>query len=1002
MGWEGSGDAGGARDVHEVVAHPDGLGRHVLLAARARDVDPQVSARRGEVRERHPGAERVVDGRGDHPRPAAAAAGEVERGSGRPDRAVVDLERQRGEGRPDEREGAGVDRGEPVGAGLLGRAGVQRDELRDVLAPEDGLPRAARAAAGRDGRGQFDAHRAGPEAGAAADGRRHDVGHRAGVGHARVGGTGIGDPGVGCAAVGRSGVDGGDHDAVAGGAGRARAADPAAEAAVRVRVEHGLAAVGSVRVAVAEAGGADHEAARPAEAGGAVRVRPHRADRAARPAVAGVGRRRAAGAAAEGLARGAWKDAGAGRAALARGAGAAAGAAVGRVAQHVAADVAAGELTGRAGTAVAARAGLVGVAPPAAAAAVLVVVGQVEADRPVGRPAVGLARRAGRVDRPDAGAGRAALARGAGAAAGAAVLGAGVDVGLAAVEREGVAVAEARVAGEAARTRDAGRRGVRAHGAGVAAAAAVLGVGDELALAAVRDDVVAVAEARVAGVAAAAVGAGRVGLDVGVADAAAGAAVREVVHERDAGRAAGAAHEREAAVPLRAGELAAPVGADLADAAGGAAAAASALVVAGVDLAAVVRITVAVGVAREAGEAAGARRAGRRGVVARRAGRAAGAAAREARPGVGLAAVARGTVAVLEARGAREVAAAAEADRSAVRARRADVAARPAVGDLAPRVDLAAVALVLVAARRARGAGERRVDRDVDHDGHVGRGGAGVGYAALAGAVGRAVDEARLGALNTAGAGARQRLVDVAGVGRAGVGCDVDAAPARRGEEQAAFAADAGAGAVRDAHAVRARLVELAARVAAGRLDVDHDGHVGGEGAGIDHRLDVGRRARVAVDRALAAAPGSARGLAVAQPDGGNPVAVGDATLRLVDLRAAAERVAPVGRDADVAGVGVAGVGVVAEVRGAARHDGGQAQAHDETMRQTHCVLHCAIAAPCRRIALETLVEVKLSNERSYQKRNGEKKQGFVSQFRQVRAPPLGSENPSEERGFVP
>lgn len=449
------------------------------------------------------------------------------------------------------------------------------------------------------------------------------------------------------------------------------------------------------------------------------------------------------------------------------------------------------------------------------------------------------------------------------------------------------------------------------------------GVGRELALASVGDHVVAVAEARVAGVPADPAHAGRVGVDVGGADVAAAPAVGEVVGQADAGRTARAAHERDAAVRLRAGELAAPVGADLARAAHVTAAAAGALRDAGVDLAPVDRVVVAVRVAGEADEAASARRAGRRRVVARRADRATGAAAGEVGAGVSLAAVARGAVAVGEPGGAHQVATAAEADRRAVGAYRADVAAGSAVGDLATRVGLAPVALVPVAARRARGAGERNVDQDwhVDDDGSVG-GCAGVDDA-LAGAEARTVREAGLYARHCAGTKAACGLVHRAGEGGAGVGgwrVEVDARPAGRGQQDAHLSSLARHSAVGDAHPVLAALVEGARR--AGGPAVDGRGHP---------RIRR-HHARVGVHDALAAP-----GRAVEPADLANPasgVAALDAPVAGAGKARAARRRADRGRVGvhldhrrvvDVAGIG----GKAADVRRAPGHDGQGTQEQD-------------------------------------------------------------------------
>jgi len=124
-----------------------------------------------------------------------------------------------------------------------------------------------------------------------------------------------------------------------------------------------------------------------------------------------------------------------------------------------------------------------------------------------------------------AGARRAARARG---AAPAAVAGAGVGVHLAAVGLHAVAVGEARVArGDAAGPRDAGGDAV-ADRAGGPAGAAVRRVAGDVELAAVGGVAVAVGEARVAGEAAGARGAGRRGVGARRTHGAARAAVVRV------------------------------------------------------------------------------------------------------------------------------------------------------------------------------------------------------------------------------------------------------------------------------------------------------------------------------------------------------------------------------------------------------------------------------------------------------------------------------------------
>ncbi len=709
MRWEGSADAGRGHGEHEVTPLPDGLVGDVLASA-AGDVHPDVSTRRRVVGERNPVAERVVDRPADRPGAVAAAAGDVEAHRLEPDRRVGELERARGERCAGHREGRQVHRREAVGRELDDHARREPDHLAAVLAPEEGLARAPRAAAGRDGRRRLDEQRARAEARRAVDRGHGDVRSHAGVGrHA----------GVRRPRVGRASVDRGGRDAGAARAGRARGAGAAAGAAVRVGAEHRLAPVRGAVEAVAEAGVAEVVAAHAAEACDAVHVGAHGADVAAGAAVVGVGLRAGARAAAHDLAARAGGGAHPGQAGLAAAADDAAAAAVGRARADVGADVVARDLPRGADAAAPGGADLVAPAAVAAATAVRALDREVDADGTAreGTPAVGAARGAGGADRPHAAPVRAALARGARAAAAPAVEGIGPRVRLAAVEAGVVAVAEAGAARIPAPARDAGGRGVGARRAGVSAAAAVGHVGQELALAAVSHEAVAVAEAGVARVAADAAGADAVGLEVRGAQVAAGAAVREVVVQGDAGRTPDAARQGHAAVTRVAGELAAPVGAHAAHAADRAAGAAGALARADVDLAPVGGIAVAVGVAREAGEPADAGRAGRRGVVAGGAGVAAGAAAGEAGAHVGLAAVARGGVAVAEARVARGAAPPREADAHVVRAGPADIAAAPAVVLVGRGVDLAAVGLVAVAARAAREAGGGRVDGDVGRAG---------------------------------------------------------------------------------------------------------------------------------------------------------------------------------------------------------------------------------------------------------------------------------------------
>ncbi len=395
------------------------------------------------------------------------------------------------------------------------------------------------------------------------------------------------------------------------------------------------------------------------------------------------------------------------------------------------ADAALARLTRRAGPAAQAAVGVVGLA--------------VDAD-----PAAGdLPRPAGDGGR-GAGAGGADLTGRAGAAAGAAVGGVALEVALAAVPGREVAVAVARVAGDAAERAGAGRCAVRAGDAAVVAAAAVvhvasevgavaqavegcaldfpgradgpvagavaadlrvgaadaagaavLAVAPEVALAAVEVEAVAVREALVAGADAAGAGhAARHRVGAGRAGVGAGAAVHGVAPEGhlaavggqgvavpEAGVAGGAAGAvRARRIDVRQVERAARAAADVA--------AGAAVGDLGLDVDA---DRAAGGATTRAGEVAAARIADRA-----RAARPTAGAAVAGGAEVGLAAVRRVAVAVVEARVAgRDLAGARDADPVGV-LERAGRTARAAVVAVAREVDLAAVRPVAVAVGEAR------------------------------------------------------------------------------------------------------------------------------------------------------------------------------------------------------------------------------------------------------------------------------------------------------------
>ncbi len=765
--WVGSvGDAGVQR---ERDGHDTGR-RLVADLVRVLDaVDEQAAARRRQGREALPVAEALVVGVVAVVAPRAHAEDDARR----PHRRVGQAEGQRG------RRAAGGERHREHRDAGRGdrhvRRGADPGPVGGRPPPEDGAREHRRRGAA------LDRHDGGQPVG---DGpRTHplgaDEGPRGGpVGHGDVRAAVGGDirarvhPGVD-PRVGRGGRGAQPHHA-----GLAGDAGAPAHAAVRVaRHDVDLAAVDDVHVAVREARVAGHDVARAGGAHRAERVRAQRADVAAQPAVVDVARRVAADAAARGLARGARRrGADARRAGLARGAASPAGAAVGRVdprvdlaAVHVESVAVDEARVARADVADAARADARGVrddrAGDAAAAAVE------DLARPVGAEAEALDL-PGRAECTGAHAVDAGLGRRAAVAAAAAVVPVRVQIGLAAVEPVPVAIAVAVPAGVVAVPPVAARVAVGARRAADPAAAAVRDVRRELDLAGVDLQAVAVAAAVVAGVHAPPGHAGRVGARDGRAHVAARAAVADVGLRVRAGRPAGG--EAEAAVARVAGERAGAVGADGPRGARPAAGAAARVVAHDVGLAAVRHRAVAVRVARVAGVAAGAHRAGGAGVRAVGADVAAGAAVGEGGVDVGLAAVRQVVVAVRVAARAGDVAPAVDAGRGRVRARRAGDLAVAAVHRVGDRVDLAAAAVAAVAVGAAGRADERDVGRaGIDHRRDVGhaRVGRGRGEAEPAVEGGRAtLLPAGAGRVALADAGERREVAGeaLAAVGHAG------------------------------------------------------------------------------------------------------------------------------------------------------------------------------------------------------------------------------------------